>query len=691
MLTIVKRMLQGIMMMLIMGLLFFMSIYLISFFLGPPEVAPEKNTIIFDASAQKALELKGAENRSWVSLEQISPFVKDAIVATEDQQFYEHDGFDLKGILRATWHNIKSSALKEGASTITQQYARNLFLTHEKTWSRKIKEAFYTIRLEMYYSKDEILEGYLNMIYFGHGAYGIEAASQFYFGKNAIDLSLAEAAMLAAIPKGPTYYSPFNDLMNAKNRQQLILENLKSAGKITAAAYEAALQEPLSFQQESPSSLSSGDYFFDAVIKEAQQLLQVNRQAIHSGGYEIHTTYDQDLQAMLEASIKEQMTSNSELQVAALTMQPDSGAIVSMVGGEDYDQSPFNRAISAQRMSGSTFKPFLYYAALESNYTATTTLMSQPTTFQLGNGETYQPQNFNGYYAEQPITLAEALAVSDNIYAVKTNLFLGPERLKKTAQRFGIKSDLPAVPSLALGTASVSLHEMVTAYGMLANNGREITGHTITKIIDRHGQLIYEREVTPHKRLFEHTYTFLLTHLLMGMFDVDLAGYTTVTGASIAEQLTRPYAGKSGTTPFDSWMIGYSPSLVTGIWTGYDDHREMEIATEKAYAKNIWAQFMEQAHINKPLEEFSIPEGVIGLPIDPETGLISTPYCPNNRMMYFIKGTEPLSYCTVHFSPDDREYYLQGEEKITKRGFFRRLFDLFTEFHNTILGPLLTI
>jgi len=325
-------------------------------------------------------------------------------------------------------------------------------------------------------------------------------------------------------------------------------------------------------------------------------------------------------------------------------------------------------------MAGSVFKPFLYYAALEHNYTASTRLMSKPTIFTLENNETYQPSNFNHYYAEAPITLAQALALSDNVYAVKTNLFLGAETLVDTARRFGITSDLPAVPSLALGTASVSVDEMVTGYGMLANGGRQIERHTVEKIVDQYGRTVFERKNEAGQQEFDPVYTFILTNLMTGMFDRALDGYMAVTGSTIADQLTHLYAGKSGTTNSDSWMIGYSPTLVTGIWTGYDDNRKLTSSVETAYVKNIWADFMEAAHEGNDPQSFSIPPGVVSVSVDPATGQIATPYCPVGRPMFFKKGTEPTTHCMTHFPIDDDMIEMDNDEE---KGIFERLFELF--------------
>lgn len=649
------------------------SVYVVSFLLGPPPIISEQNTIYYSQNGEIIGEEKGVESRYWVDIDHISADVINAAIAIEDKNFFEHHGFDPKRMIGAALLDLKSLSLKEGASTLTQQYARNLFLSHEKTWTRKLKEAFYTIRLEMYYSKEEILEGYLNTIYFGHGAYGIEAASKYFFGKNADQLSLAEAAMLVGIPKGPTYYSPLNDLVKATERQKVILRQLLDQKLISETDYASALNEKLTyFKQKEQRVQKIGPYFQDTVLKEAGDILELDHQQIKSGGYQIYTTLRTDLQKHLVEKVNEHIHKESDLEIGALALDPQTGAIQALVGGRSYEKSPFNRAISAKRMSGSTFKPFLYYAALENSYTASTKLMSKPTIFTLENNETYQPDNFNGYYANAPITLAQALALSDNVYAVKTNLFLGSETLVDTARKFGITSDLPSVPSLALGTASVSVEEMVLAYGMLANGGQQISGYTIEKIIDQHGAVIFERKNKNSKRVLDPINTFILTQLMSGMFDQTLDGHMAVTGSSVSKQLTRPYAGKSGTTNADSWMIGYSPTLVTGIWTGYDDNRSMGVVAETAYAKSIWAAFMEAAHQEEPIEDFAVPAGVVSVQVDPVTGEIATPYCPVKRPTYFKKGTEPKIHCQTHFPSGDNSI-----ESDDNQGILQRLFEIF--------------
>src|SRR5699024_10015501 len=308
--------------------------------------------------------------------------------------------------------------------------------------------------------------------------------------------------------------------------------------------------------------------------------------------------------------------------------------------------------------------------------TPTTMLMSKPTAFKLEDGEVYQPSNYNGYYANEQITLAQALALSDNVYAVKTNLTVGPEKLVNTAEKFGFTSDLPAVPSLALGTASVTLENMVTGYGMLANGGYAIEGHTIEKIVDRDGNTVFEREQKKSDPVLDPQTTFVLTQLMTGMFDRSLDGYMSVTGSSIANQLSRTYAGKSGTTESDSWMVEYSPSLVTGIWTGYDNSKQITKTAEKAYPKNIWASFMEDAHKDADGQKFDVPPGVVGVAIDPESGKRATPYCDTSRVMYFDKGTEPERHCTLHMPDEQKEPNPNGEPpQEDDRGFFDKVFD----------------
>ncbi|MFC3039645.1 transglycosylase domain-containing protein [Virgibacillus xinjiangensis] len=656
----------------LLGVLLLAGVYGVSYLLGPPPLTDEQNTVYYDDAGEVFGEESRRKSNDWKELDELSSDLVAATILVEDQHFYDHPGFDFKRIAGAMWKNIQSGRLKEGASTLTQQYARNLYLSHEKTWSRKLKEAFYTIRLEMFYTKDEILEGYLNSVYYGHGAYGAEAASQLFFRKSAEDVSLAEASMLAAIPKGPTYYSPWNDEENAENRQNQILSIMLEHGAITETAYQQAVDQKLTYAPKQTREVDQkAPYFQDAALSEAAEILDMEQEDVRSGGYGIHTTLNMEQQEKLESELEEEFHSTSEAQAGALAMDPENGAVRAMSGGRDYETSSFNRATSARRMPGSSFKPFLYYAALENGYTPATMLMSKPTSFRLEDGEVYQPSNYHDYYANEEITLAQAIALSDNVYAVKTNMYLGSEMLVETAKDFGFTSKLPAVPSLALGTAAVTVEEMVQAYSLLANGGEEVQSHTVKKIIDRHGKTLYEREQEEGEQVLDAKTAFILTHMLTGIFDRELDGYMAVTGSPIAGELTHIYAGKSGTTASDSWMVGYSPSLVTGVWVGYDDNRSMDKVPETRYAKKIWAGFMEGAHEGKEQQNFSAPPGVVGIPVDPETGERATPYCNASRVMYFEKGTEPRQYCSEHYHQEE----FQQEEK-KEKGIVEKWFEL---------------
>lgn len=657
------------------GIAFIAGIYFISFLLGPPPLSLNQKTVLYSSNGEVIGKTSELNNEEWIKLDDIANDAVQATLAIEDQHFYDHHGFDLKRIFGAVIENIKSFSLKEGASTLTQQYARNLYLTHEKTWLRKIKEAFFTIRLEMFYSKSEILEGYLNTIYYGHGAYGIEAASEVFFNKSAHELSLAESTMLAGIPKGPTYYSPFNNDTKANQRQHHILKTMLSQNKISSAEYKQAKQQRLTYRQtKEQKQTNPGAYFQDFAIQEASKVLNLNADEVRSGGYRIHTTLNKDHQLKLEKELGTTIANSSEIQASGLAIDPQTGEIIAMIGGRNYDESTFNRAIRAKRMPGSAFKPFVYYTALEHGYNATTMLMSKPTTFELSGGKVYQPGNFNGYYANKPISLAQALALSDNIYAVKTNMYVGPENVVDTAKQFGFSSKLSPIPSLALGTEVVSMKEIVRGYGMIANGGKQVDPYAVKKIVNREGETIYERPNYPQEQILDKKKTYILAHLLTGMFDHALDGYMQVTGSSIIDQLDRTYAGKSGSTDSDSWMIGFSSSIVTGIWVGYDDNRKIEQVEETSYAKDIWANFMDAAHQDLPKSSLPIPSGVIGVPVDPATGQRATPYCSSSRVMFFEKGSEPKEYCSLHFPEDSPN---KTDPKPKDKSILEKVFDLF--------------
>ncbi|MFS0863026.1 transglycosylase domain-containing protein [Fredinandcohnia sp. 179-A 10B2 NHS] len=645
---------------------------------APPLAVPLSTLIYADDGSLIGEERHQGETRYWVSLEDMSQPIIDATISIEDRNFFNHHGFDYKRIGGAILADIKAMAKVQGASTITQQYARNLFLEHEKTWNRKLTEAFYTIRLELNYSKDEILEGYLNTIYYGHGVYGIEAAANHYFGKRASELTLAEASMLAGIPKGPSHYSPLVNEEKAKQRQKVVLASMVETGLLSKKKATTVAEEELSFTTNANIGREDiAPYFQDIVKKELNSKLKLDERTIETGGLRVYTTLDPELQKLAEEKVEATVNKNSDIQLGFVAMNPKNGEVKALLGGRNYEESPFNRATQAERQPGSTFKPFLYYAALEKGYTPSTQIRSEVTTFSFDEDRsTYTPKNYKNYYANDTITLAQALALSDNVYAVKTHLFLGEDTLIKMAKKVGISSELDKVPSLALGTSGVKLLDMVNAYSTIGNGGQLRKPIFITRVENYKGEVIYENNQKP-KQVLDPDLAFVTTHLMMGMFDKKLDDYTAVTGSSITNKLTRFYAGKSGTTPTDSWMIGFSPDLVAGVWTGYDKNQTLDLVAERQYSKNIWAHFMEEAHKDKPPIPFKPPEGVVGVYVNPDSGLLATKDCPVSRLTFYKKGTEPTEFCTKHSDGEIPVEKKKEKDEEEDKGFFRKIFDWF--------------
>lgn len=639
----------------IVVLLLYGSVLLYAKILGAPPLAVPQSSLYYSEDGSIIGETHNGEKRYWVKLDDISPYLIDAVIAVEDRQFYSHSGFDFKRIAGAILADIKAMAKVQGASTITQQYARNLFLEHDKTWKRKLDEALYTIRIEMNYSKDQILEGYLNTIYYGHGAYGVQAASQYYFGKDAKELSLSEATILAGIPKGPSHYSPFVSLENAKRRQKIVLQSMKAVGAISEEEVFAASNAILSLNGKHLHVENHiAPYFQDAVKQALKRDLHIDDRTIELGGLKIYTTLDLEYQRIAEDTFNHVISNTSDIQGAMVAMNPKTGEVKALIGGRDYEKSSFNRATQAVRQPGSTIKPFLYYAALEHGFTPSSTLRSEATTFRFDDGRaSYSPNNFNHQYANDDITMTQAIAVSDNIYAVKTHLFLGEETLAEMVEKFGITTKMSHLPSLALGTSGVRVIDMVNAYGMLANNGKKIRPVFIKRVENHKGEVIFEHHLE-REQILDPDHTFVLTSMLTSIFDKRLSSYAAVTGTAIIPELTRQYAGKSGTTKSDSWMIGYTPQVVTGVWVGYDHSQTIDKPAEKLYAKKIWARFMEKSLQDSSFKTFRPTSNVVGVYVNPFNGKLATENCPVSRLTYFVKGTEPTEVCMEHMENEDK-------------------------------------
>ena len=595
------------------------------------------NSIVFYDNEGKSFFESSSENK-WASISDISKYVIDATVATEDKNFYIHKGFDFLRIAKAFYINFKNGNISQGASTISQQYIKNLYLTFDKTWDRKIEEAFLTLELETHYTKDEILEGYLNSINYGSGQYGIENASRYYFNKSALDLSLTEASILVGIPKNPSLYNPIYNLEKAKKRQKIVLDSMLEEGYITEEERDIAYNTELVFYgHDDPESVLSINYYKDAVLQELQTISSIPDSLIESGGLHIYTNLDIDAQKKMENIISEEMAGQNDYQVASIAVEPSTGKVIALVGGVDYNTSEFNRVTQAERQVGSTVKPILYYAALENGFTASSTFTSEATTFNMGNGKTYSPKNYGEKYGNRDISLATAIAYSDNIYAVKTHLFLGENVLVETAKRMGIEKKLQANASLSLGTEEISMLDYSNAYATLANYGVKNDVYLISKITDNDGNILYEHEYKEETVLNKRD-VFILNELLSNTYNYDFVDYSSPTMLTISNLLTKKYAVKSGSTNTDYWAVGYNPDMLVMVWNGYDDNRDTS-SNQSKITKRIWARTIESILENSDSSWYDIPSGVTASLVNPVSGQLSE--SGKKTLLFYIKGTEP--------------------------------------------------
>ena len=608
------------------------------------EIKSANSFLMYDNSSE--LFFQGSGQQEWINLDKISENLIKTTIYTEDKNFYNHHGFDYLRILKAMYVNITSKSKKEGASTISQQYAKNLFLDFDKTWERKINEMWLTLNLEVHYSKDEILEGYLNTINYGHGMYGIENAAKFYFDKSASELDLAEAAMLTGIPKSPSNYSPIVNFDLAKKRQVNILYNMLKNKVITEDEYNQAVNEELVIVGEKNYlDLANIMYYQDAVMRELKTIKEIPSSYLETGGIRIYTNLDMNAQKILENSVKNNLNTDKNLQVASVMMEPDSGKIIALVGGRDYNKSQYNRAYQSARQVGSTMKPLLYYAALENGFTSSTTFTSEATTFNFSNNQTYSPQNYGDQYGNKPISLATAISYSDNIYAVKTHMFLGEDALVNISKRLGITAKLDEVPSLPLGTASINIIEMAAAYSAFANEGYKVQGYLISKVEDLKGNVLYERK-EKRESVLNKSLTFILNNLLTSTYDASFIDYNYPTAIGIAPKIKHKLALKSGTTDTDHWSIGYNKDVVTAVWIGYDDNTNISVGDYK-YSRNIWVEAMENYLKDKEDNWYKQPSNVVGVLVNPITGKPASESDEKKKIMYYIRGTEPSDTDTV--------------------------------------------
>lgn len=581
---------------------------------------------------------QGSRSNEWANLEDISDNLKNAVIAVEDKNFYNHHGFDYLRIAKAMLTNIKKKSIVQGASTISQQYIKNLYLDFDKTWKRKAEEAMLTLELEVHYDKDDILEGYLNTINYGQGNMGIVNASSYYFNKKPSELTLEEAIILAGIPKNPAGYNPVSNYEASLKRAWVVAKSMFNNGYIDEDTYNNLFKEKLEiFGQTKNNNLQMIMYYQEAVLNELSNIKKIPASLVNAGGLKIYTTLDLEEQTRLEKNVLSNNV-DDELQVASVIVDPKTGAVKALTGGMNYAKSQYNRALKSKRQVGSTMKPFLYYAALENNMTMSSSFRSEETTFNLANGKTYAPQNAGNIYASKEITMAAALALSDNIYAVKTNLFLGVDKMIDVAKRTGIKANLDEVASLPLGTSEINILDYATGYTTFASGGYQKELYFIEKIEDIDGNVLYEHEDI-NRLVINPNYTYILNEMMTSTTNDSYVDYTTPTALNIASTLTHKYALKTGSTNTDYWIVGYNPDKLMMMWMGYDNNKEVN-GNVRNNAKKIWALTIEESLNSINTTWYETPKNVVAIPLDAVTGKTT-----NNQnkvaLYYYVKGTEP--------------------------------------------------
>ncbi|HBI02979.1 MAG TPA: carboxypeptidase [Paenibacillaceae bacterium] len=605
-----------------------------------PESRINETTTVYGEGNQVIAALYKGENRDSIALEQVPLYLRQATIAVEDRKFYEHPGFDVTRLVGAGLTDLTHMAKLQGGSTITMQLARNLYLNLDKTWSRKVKEALLTLQLELNYSKDQLLELYLNQIYYGHSAYGIEAAAQTYFNKKASELNLAESSLLVGLPKGPKYYSPFLNFNRSKERQYLVLQAMVEEGYISRTQAEAAFKEPLQLATKKASTQKMmAPYFIDYVTHLVKEKYQIDEHTFQHGGLKIYTTLDPAIQKAAEEAVQKNLPQDAPLQAALISIDPKTGFIKALVGGRDYKESQYNR-VFAKRPPGSSIKPMLYMAALENGFTPLTLVKDEPTTFTYEDGKDYNPKNFKNRYTNNFINMRNAIKQSNNIYAVTAHMQIGNEKMIDMAKRLGIGSNLSLLPSQALGPDPVSPYDMTVAYGTIANQGKRMEPLAIKKIVDKEGNVLVENEARG-TQVADGDNAFVLSYLMQSVFEQG------GTAASIHHLLNRPIAGKTGSTDYDSWLCGFTPQLATTVWIGYDDNRKIEDKYTRK-GQPIWGEFMANALKNQPKVNFEVTPGVVAAYIDPTSNQLATEQCPTKELMYFKLGTEPTESCELH-------------------------------------------
>ena len=563
---------------------------------------PTETSYIYDVNGTLLASLHDEANREVVKLDEISPHLKRAVIAIEDSHFYSHHGINPSSVGRALFANLEEGQTVEGASTLTMQLVKNLFLTPERSMSRKVAEAVLSMRLEQIFEKNQILEMYLNQVYWGHNTYGVETAARSYFNKSASDLNLAEAAMMAGLIQAPENFSPFVNYERAKTRQALVLDRMAQIRWITPEEAEAAKTQPLYIGEITSFRKSQAPYVTDAVVQEITE--QFSREAAVKGGMRIQTTIDLRMQRIAEETVRYNhgVLHSRGLyadQIALVAVDPRTHFVKAMVGGINYDSSQFNRAVQSRRQPGSAFKPFVYYAAFASGkYGPDSTISDSPVSYPDGY-EMYSPRNYDGSFMG-PITIRTALKLSRNVPAIRLGQEVGISQIIEICRTLGIKSPMEPVISLPLGAVDLSPMEMAGAYATFASNGWHSDPTFIVQVTDSSGNVLLDN--TPKPQLVLDPWSAAALNSVLQ--DVITSGTGT------AAQIGRPAAGKTGTTDSqrDIWFVGYVPQLSTAVWVGNDDYRPLGVgATGGGFVAPIWRDFMERALQGVPVESFKPP------------------------------------------------------------------------------------
>jgi penicillin-binding protein 1A len=584
------------------------------------------------------------KNRVYVPITQIPDVMRQTIVASEDERFYNHSGVDLKGILRAGVANWRHQQVQQGASTITQQLARNLFLTSEVSVARKTQEALLAIEIERYYTKDEILERYLNLVYFGAGAYGVQAASHAYFGKDVSRLTLPEAAMLAGLVAAPSLYNPYADMGLAKERQRRVLDRMVAVGEISQARADAAYDERLHLIGAHYGGIESYKYpyFTTYVIASLEQIFGSNR--VFRDGLTVYTTLDPKLQQIAQRSVTDLVAQGSREgygmhQGALVAENPHTGEIVAMVGGVGFSpKSQFNRAWQARRQPGSSFKGYVYSTAVDRGVPVTTVYNDAKITYPAGDGSDYSPTDDDHRYLGR-ITLRKAFELSRNIVAVELAHDIGIDNVIDYAHRMGVTEELSPDLSLALGTAVVSPIDMASGYSTIADGGIYTAPTGIRYVEDKYGSIIYDARFPQRRVAMAAGTAYIMTTMMEGVI-AEGTGYPNA-------DIGRPAAGKTGTTSDfrDAWFVGFTPQLTAAVWVGNDDYSRMYESYGGNVPARIWSRFMRGALAGVKPVDFGSPP--------PDVQIVRVCSGENRRVLpghggrpeYFLNGTAPLTYC----------------------------------------------